>query len=348
MKLSVKYIIEHEQELWQKIRWNSVPTCQCGSTHLYVLKDGRFKCKHCKKIFSDVSNTIAQNSNLKKWQWLYAIFVMSTLKSISVGELSKHISVSVTTAHRMLRKIRYYMSKDNFNRTDFAIIDEAHIGAWANMKFSKKFEYMKEHGFMDPVSHTYTKSQILAASSHKKEHILSIINADNQCVLQHIRGQINHDVIKSIIKRFGIKHIISDESTLYRNIPGTIVEQCNHSKRKWLTDSGLSTNPCENRFAWTKRIYNYMTHTTANDLQLYLNQIAFKINNNRKSLTDVFDTLGRLCCTEYISHNGITNWLRQNEIVNEPVEIEEKILEMLDFGFVDKIEHKHKIYRKKR
>ena len=185
MKLSVKYIIEHEQELWQKIRWNSVPVCQCGSTHLYVLKDGRFKCKHCKKIFSDVSNTIAQNSNLKKWQWLYAIFVMSTLKSISVGELAKHISVSITTAHRMLRKIRYYMSKDNFNRTDFAIIDEAHIGAWANMKFSKKFEYMKEHGFMDPVSHTYTKSQILAASSHKKEHILSIINADNKCVLQH-------------------------------------------------------------------------------------------------------------------------------------------------------------------
>ena len=91
-----------------------------------------------------------------------------------------------------------------------------------------------------------------------------------------------------------------------------------------------------------------MTHTTANDLQLYLNQIAFKINNNRKSLTDVFDTLGRLCCTEYISHNGITNWLRQNEIVNEPVEIDSGILEMLDFGFVDKIEHKHKIYRKKR
>ena len=346
-KLNIKYIIDNENLLWKQIRWNDTPTCQCGSTDLYHLSDGRYKCKHCKKIFSDTTNTIAEHSNLKKWQWLYAIFVMTTTKSISVRELANHISVSVTTAHRMLRKIRYYMSKDNFHRTDFAIIDEAHIGAWANMKFGKKFAYMKQHGFIDPKDNTYTKSQIFAASSHKKEHILAIINGDNKCVLRHVRGQIDKGVIKEIVQQYGIKHIVSDESKLYQHIKGTTVEQCNHSKRIWLTDSGLSTNPCENRFSWTKRIYNYMTHTSANDLQLYLNQIAYKINNSRMSSTASFFILGKLCCTEYISHNGITNWLRRNEIVNEPEEIDEGILELLNCPFVEKIEHKHKIFRRK-
>ena len=346
MKLSVKYIIEHEQELWQKIRWNSVPTCQCGSTHLYVLKDGRFKCKHCKKIFSDVSNTIAQNSNLKKWQWLYAIFVMSTLKSISVRELANYISVSNMTAHRMLRKIRYYMSKDKISMTNVVIMDEAHIGGWSYMPLRKKFAYMKQHGFMDPKDNTYTKSQIFAASSHKKEHIVCMVNEANKCIIRHIRGQVSKKVIRQLIKEYSIKHIISDESKLYQDIPNTSVEQCNHSKGVWLTKSGKSTNPCENRFSWTKRIYNYMTHTSPNELQLYLNQIAFKINHSNWTTEDKFKKLGKLCCEEYISHKGIAEFLRATEIVNKPKEIEPGVLEMLDCPFVEKIEFNHKIFRK--
>ena len=70
-------------------------------------------------------------------------------------------------------------------------------------------------------------------------------------------------------------------------------------------------------------------------------------NNNRLTSDRSFFHLGTLCCSEYISHKGITNWLRKNEIVNEPEEIDPRILEMLDYGFVSKIEHKHKIYRRK-
>ena len=145
-----------------------------------------------------------------------------------------------------------------------------------------------------------------------------------------------------------MSHIVSDESKLYLNIPNTTVEQCNHSKGVWLTPTGKSTNPCENRFSWVKRIYNsYHTHTSADNLQLYLNQIAFKINHSNQPTESVFLKLGNLCCTQYISHKGITEYLRANELCNPREEIDPQILGLLDCGFVSKVEHKHKIYTKK-
>lgn len=247
----------------------------------------------------------------------------------------------------MLRKVRYFMSKDVINMTNIVIIDEAHLGAWANMTLKKKFAYMKQHNFMHPSDTTYTKSQVYAASSDKKEHIVCLVNSDNQCIIRHIRGQVNHKVIKTLIKQYKVSHIISDESKLYNNIPNTTVEQCNHSRYKWVTPNGNSTNACENRFSWVKRIYNsYHTHTSADNLQLYLNQIAFKINHNGQTAEEIFFTLGRLCCTKYISDKGTTEFLRSTEIVNEDKKIDEKILEMLDCPLVESITHNKKIYSK--
>lgn len=348
MKLTIRYIVEHEQELWKSIRWSDkTPTCSCGSTDLYHCKDGRYKCKHCKKIFSDTSETIMKHSSLQKWQWLYVIFTLSTTRSISVRELAKHIGVSVTTSYKMLRKVRYYMGLDKISLTNIAIIDEAHLGAWANMSFRKKFKYMKEHGFMNPKDNTYTKHQIFAASSDKKEHIVCLVNEYNQCVIKHIRGQVNRRVIKTIIKDYKVSHVISDESRLYTNLPNCSVEQCNHSKGVWLTPNGNTTNPCENRFSWVKRIYEcYHTHTSPNDLQLYLNQVAFKINHTGWTTEDIFTKLGKLCCSRHISQQGISEYLRETEIVNERQDIDPQLLEeLLNNPMICSIEHKHKIYK---
>lgn len=169
MKLNIKYIIDHEQEIWNSIRWqNSNPTCSCGSTEVYHLSDGRFKCKHRRKVFSDTSNTIMMNSNLKKWQWLYAIFTLSTTCSISVRELSRHIGVSISTAHNMLRKVRYYMIKDQISMTNVAIIDEAHLGAWANMTLRKKFQYMRDNHFIAPTTQHILRDRYLLLHRTRK------------------------------------------------------------------------------------------------------------------------------------------------------------------------------------
>ena len=82
-------------------------------------------------------------------------------------------------------------------------------------------------------------------------------------------------------------------------------------------------------------------------MQLYLNQVAFKINHTGWKTEDIFTKLGKLCCSRHISQQGISEYLRETEIVNERQEIDPQILDLLDCGFVSKIEHKHKIYAKK-
>lgn len=304
MKIDVAYIVKNEVKLWNAIRWNGAPRCKCGCEDIYLLSDKRYKCKKCNTIFSDTSNTILQNSKLPKWKWLYAIYTLTAQRSISTRELGSLLSVTKSTAHKMLMKIRYYMSLDDVDLSGITCMDEAHIGGWSGMHLKKKIDYMVENNYMKR-GERYNKKAILAASSQKKEHILCGVNAIGKAKATHIRGQITKDIVKQFVFQNNITHIISDESPLYR-FKGVTTEQCNHGKHIYMTSTGHTSNPCENRFSWIKRIVGaYHTHTSEKYLQLYLNQILFKINNKDLTATDRFLKLGRLCCREYISYDNV-------------------------------------------
>lgn len=306
-KLTIKTIISNSNEIWSKII--GTPKCsRCSSEEYYQLKDGRYKCKECGKIYSDRTNTILQGSKLDKWQWLVAMYVMCVNKGISLRELANTIGVTNVTAWKMQHKLRMYMGEDRYDMSGTAIIDEAHIGGWSGMHLKKKIEYMINHNYMEK-GERYRKEAILAASSEKKEHIISIVNSDNKCLIKHIKGQVTKSVIRQIVKQYGITHIISDESKLYQHIKGVSVEQCNHSKNNFMTTGGHTSNACENRFSWVKRIINgYHTRATEKYLQLYLNQRMFMVNNRDLSIEDRIIKLGKLCCMKYISNNEVMNY----------------------------------------
>ena len=346
MKLDISYIIRNEETLWKSIRWGSIsPKCKCGCSDLYRTSDSRFKCKSCGYVFSDTANTILQNTKLPKWKWLYAIYTLSVQRSISIRELSGLLSVTKSTAHHMLMKIRYYMSLDTIDMSGVVCLDEAHIGGWSGMHLKKKIEYMVEHNYMKK-GERYRKEAILAASSEKKQHILCGVNSAGKSQVLHIKGQITKDIIKQVVKQNGITHIISDESMLYRGIKGVITEQCNHSKHQYLTAGGHTSNPCENRFSWVKRIVgSYHTHTSENYLQLYLNQIMFKMNNRELSVADRFFKLGGLCCQKSVSYKDVLNF-EYTDGLYYPEKIEVDWDEVVDAfgGLVRCIEHKHKRY----
>ena len=310
MKINIAYIIKNEEKLWSAIRWgeNNSPKCKCGCTDLYHTADSRFKCKACGYTFSETANTILQNSKLPKWKWLFAIYTLTAQRSISVRELAAMISVSVSSAWLMLQKIRYYMSLDSVDMSGVVCLDEAHIGGWSGMHLKKKIEYMVEHNYMKK-GERYRKEAILAASSEKKQHILCGVNSAGKAQITHIHSQITKDIIKQVVKQNGITHIISDESHLYRGIKGVTTEQCNHSKHIYMTKGGHTSNPCENRFSWVKRIVGcYHTHTADRYLQLYLNQIIFKMNNRDMAVADRFMKLGGLCCQKAVSYKDVLNY----------------------------------------
>ena len=352
MKINIAYIIQNEEKLWKQIRWgqsDSTPKCKCGCTDLYHTADSRYKCKACGYVFSDTANTILQNSKLKKWQWLFAIYTLTAQRSISVRELASMLSVSKSTAWLMLQKIRYYMSLDSVDMSGVVCLDEAHIGGWSGMHLKKKIEYMVEHNYMTK-GERYRKEAILAASSEKKQHILCGVNADGKAKVTHIKGQITKDIVKQVVKQNGITHIVSDESMLYRGIKGVTTEQCNHSKHIYMTKGGHTSNPCENRFSWVKRIVGaYHTHTSDRYLQLYLNQIIFKMNNRDMAVADRFFKLGALCCHKAVSYNDVLNFdytdgLYYPEIEN--IDWNDFVDSMGDL--VECVEDKRKIYRGKK
>lgn len=347
MKIDLSYIIRNENTLWNSIRWGVNPVCKCGCSDLYRTSDGRYKCKDCGYTFSDTANTLLQNSKLPKWKWLYAIYTLSAQRSISVRELAGMISVSKSSAWLMLQKIRYYMSLDKVDMSGVVCLDEAHIGGWQGMHLNKKMEYLRKHHYLPEGEKHYTKQQILAASSEKKQHILCGVNAEGKAQVTHIKGQITKDIIKQVVKQNGITHIISDESMLYRGIKGVTTEQSNHSKHIFITEGGHTSNPCENRFSWVKRIVGcYHTHTADKYLQLYLNQIIFKMNNKNLSVQDRFLKLGGLCCTKYVSNKDVQNFDYTEGLyypVKDEIDWDEVVRSM--GGLAVSIEHKHKIYR---
>ena len=352
MKINIAYIIQNEEKLWKQIRWgqsDSTPKCKCGCTELYHTADSRYKCKSCGYVFSETANTILQNSKLPKWKWLFAIYTLTAQRSISVRELAAMISVSNSSAWLMLQKIRYYMSLDSVDMSGVVCLDEAHIGGWSGMHLKKKIEYMVEHNYMTK-GEPYRKEAILAASSEKKQHILCGVNADGKAKVTHIKGQITKYIVKQVVKQNGITHIISDESQLYRGIKGVTTEQCNHSKHIYMTKGGHTSNPCENRFSWVKRIVGaYHTHTSERYLQLYLNQIIFKMNNRDLTVADRFMKLGGLCCQKYVSQKDILKYDYTDGLCYPKVDEVDWDEVVRSFGgLVRCIEHKHKRYIGKR
>lgn len=306
--VNITYISRNCDTLWHNIRWgstNGVPTCDCGCDTLYILGDGRYKCKKCGKVFSDISGTILHHSRLPKDKWLCIIFEFAATPECSAITLASKYGINYKTAYMCLQKLRYLVGKDEISLSGVCRVDEAYIGAeWHNVHLRKKFAYMKDNGFMDKDSKRYEKKQLLQAVSAKKYHILSLIDEHNNTRLIHTPNPITKDIIKSIIfdKKNNISELITDESLLYKNI-GIPVEQSNHSKHVFMTATGRTSNMCENRFSWVKRKWNgVFTHTSEKYLQLYLNQRQFHFNNSGKSVEDRFYTLAGLC-----AHNRVTN-----------------------------------------
>jgi hypothetical protein len=116
-----------------------------------------------------------------------------------------------------------------------------------------------------------------------------------------------------------------------------------------MTKEGHTSNACENRFSWVKRIINgYHTHTSEKYLQLYLAQIAFKINNRDLSVYDRFIKLGRLCCSSrYISNVEVMNYDFTTGIDYPTNNNEELVDKILECGLVSEVSVKSKRYYRK-
>lgn len=350
--MNIDYVIRNSDLIWKQIRWKDgikCPNCDCED--YYQLSDGRYKCKHCGKIFSDTTDTLLHHSKLPKWKWLWALYKMSNTKGISNIELSKEITVDYHTAYLIQQKVRYLMNQDNITLSGSICMDEAYIGGWSNMHFNKKMDFLRANNFILPNARTYNKRDILAAVSKKKHHIISMVDEQGKTILLHTPNPITSDIIKQILNKHttNLDMLITDESKLYKNLKGVTVESSNHSKHIFMTKGGHSSNVCENRFSWVKRKINTLyTHTSEKYLQLYLNQMAFAATYKDFLPEDRYNILLGICARvhTHITNNNIFqfNYLA-NYIIKENV-YEKELRQLIDIknsglGIIVSVESKH-------
>jgi len=351
MKLDISYVICNADLLWKRARWNGGNVhCSCGCGDYYVLGDGRYKCKACGKVYSDTTGTLLHYTKLPKWKWLWVLYKMSTCKGVSTMELSRDICVNYSTAHLMQQKVRYLMEVDNIKLEGDIRIDEAYIGGWSDMHFSKKMSYMKKNGYLDR-NGKYSKSSLLAAVSRKKHHILSLIDSTGNTKIIHTPNPITSDIIKQVIDRYciNVNMLITDESGLYRHL-GYRYEQSNHSKAVFTTKSGYSSNVCENRFSWVKRKWNGIyTHTSEKYLQLYLNQMAYMNNHIGEDNITRFNSILSIAVSKRVTNEDIFryDYLSRFDYIDVYKKEEQELLEVSEYlgDLVQGITTKHKLKR---
>lgn len=116
MSISIIFSFKkHEKKIFKKImkmRWKHGVYCQyCGSFSIKLHQKhkagfNRYRCRDCKRVFSDLTKTIFEYTKLPLWMWFFAIYETGQKSGISSVELADKLNINQKSAWRMLDRIR--------------------------------------------------------------------------------------------------------------------------------------------------------------------------------------------------------------------------------------------------
>lgn len=312
-KLNLIYITKNAEKIWHEIRWNKtgVYCPYCGSVHIYTCSHG-YKCADCNRRFTDKTNTLLHGSKLDIVVWITAIFIIHLHKGISSVKLAKDLGINQKSAWLLLSKIRYAMGNDDIKLSGTVCIDEAYIGgSFKNIHFMKKMDIMRKYGILKSDEWKYNKKQLFQANARYKQPVFGLNDG------KHIKLVATPNPIKDAYIRQIFKNsvditddtlTICDESKLYNNWM-TDIEVNNHSKNRYYTSNGFTSNPIENTFSWMKRTFKYnYTHFKKDYTQLYLNEYSWRYNRKELTADALLEELGALIINNSVKYSDIKNF----------------------------------------
>lgn len=301
------YIATHADEIFRGIRWEHGVQCECGSHDIVKHKDGRYKCKHCGKVFSDTSGTLFHGSKLPISYWMVALYLMISGKGISGYEMARKLQVSYRTAYYMMMRLRYAFSQDDVV-LDSALVahDEVYIGGdYRNFCLAKRQRLIER--FNLPRNPKTVKEKIAlgnAVNQRTKKACFGMTDGQ-RCVLIQVPTPIEQKDIVSVYT----KHVtpnglaVSDSSGLYANwkrLTGRELHLCNHSKGQYIADNGTSSNMIECVFSWLERTNICIhVHYSRKYTQLYLDEFAFRYNTRTMTVKDRLTCALKKCSQRY-------------------------------------------------
>lgn len=277
-------------------RWGKTPCCPfCGSINVTRLKDGRrFQCneKECRKQFSVLVGTVAENTKISLTKWFLAMYILSNhSKGISSLQLAGWLGVTQKTAWFLNHRIREMLTEKAPKLLEGIVeVDETYVGgSISNKHVSKRKEISK-----------FDNKTIVFGAVEREGKVQTKI-------IQTTYGKSLEDTVKEKVLLGSI--MVSDENGGYDNLKDNYTHlTVNHTKKEYVRGAA-HTNTIEGFWSLLKRQINGIHHSVSpKHLQRYCNESAYRYNRrdypqDLRFILALSNCEGRLTYNELIKNN---------------------------------------------
>ena len=274
-------------------RWSDgdVVCPYCGGHHCVVRKDGKFRCKACRRNFSCLVGTIFENTKLPLIKWFLAMyFISSHKKGISSYQLATNIEVTQTTAWYMLQKVRLLYPQSDADAFEGTVeCDEVYIGGKEKWKH-KSMRTPKTQG-----RSTKTKTPVFGmmerSTFENEKGELENITYVHAFVVENT----NKATLQPIIQQFVAdgSRVITDELSAYNGLAelGYTHAVVAHGAEEY-ANGDVFTNSIEGFWSHFRRMIVGCYHDVSDEhLQQYIDEAVYRWNTRKASQSERFEDM---------------------------------------------------------
>lgn len=279
-------------------KWNGTPCCiSCASTNVTRFKNDarRFQCneKACRKQFSVLTGTFAENTKIPLSKWFLAMYILSNhSKGISSLQLASWLDVTQKTAWFLNHRIREMLNQTGetelLNGT--VEIDEVYLGG------------------SDKNRHQHKKKGVGA-----KTMVVGAVKRGGKVVTKVVPAATTENIQSFVVNTVEPNSImVTDESHVYNKVADNYTHQTvNHGAKEYVRkdDKSIHTNNIEGYWNILKKQIVGIHHSVSpKHLQRYCNENAYRFNNRALPQDERFaialnNCLGRLKYQDLIASN---------------------------------------------
>lgn len=259
----------------EKQRWGNTPICPYCNSNRSSNKpsEHRHTCLNCGRSYSVLVGTIFESTKLPITKWFAAIcLILNAKKGISSLQLARDIGVNKNTAWYLQKRIRKAMQDNDSILQGIIEIDETYIGG----SLSNKHYYTKLN------SGKYHKTGM-----EHKTPILGMIERDGKIVLKVLEKASAKNIRPFLESKIASNSIIvTDGFGGYTGLKDHFKDHVvlNHTQYKRNINQ---YNTCTLEGFWTlikRSIIGQYHQISKCHLQDYLNELAFKHNNQKENM----------------------------------------------------------------
>lgn len=326
----ISYIAANAEEIVTRILWPEGAVCpECGCKEYAVMKDGRYRCKHCHKIYNIKTNTIFSGTRIALSKWLICLYLMLESKGVGSNAMARYLKLPQSTCYYMMMKLRCLFTQEDTILEGEVAIDEEYVGGqWGKMCLAKR-QYLLDK-FMLPKHPKNAKEKMSIASKVNALYKTPVLgmNDGNRMVLHILPNPVTQEDVITLFKKHTVEgcHTVSDFGSLYDDweiMTGSPISQNNHSKSQFTTEDGRSSNRIEGAFAqWKRQSLDKYCKLSPKYIQLYLDEHCFRFNNRELSIIEKIEkalaNAHQIVSRDTIkAHNGLDMFpIRQHNIFN--------------------------------